>query len=65
VSNRENHLWRNASRAADRPNHFYAPFPGQASAADFARFKADPLVLFEDGLPDLYRPGAPPRPPGR
>lgn len=30
--------WRNAS---DRETHFYAPFPGQASAADFTAWTAD------------------------
>jgi mannan endo-1,4-beta-mannosidase len=47
-------VWRNANRATDRPNHFFAPYPGQASAADFVRFRRDPYVLFEDEIPDLY-----------
>jgi mannan endo-1,4-beta-mannosidase len=49
-------VWRNANRDTDRPNHFYAPYPGHPSAADFKRFRDDPFVLFEDELPDLYRP---------
>lgn len=48
-------VWRNANPANDRPNHFYAPFPGHPSAPDFVRFKADPFVLLEDELPNLYR----------
>lgn len=48
-------VWRNSNDSTDRKNHFYAPYPGQASAADFLRFKQDPVVLFEDELPDLYR----------
>ena len=48
-------VWRNANNATDRPGHFFAPYPGQASADDFVRFRADPLVLFEDELPPLYR----------
>ena len=48
-------VWRNSNDATDRRNHFYAPYPGQASAADFLRFKQDPFVLFEDELPNLYR----------
>lgn len=48
-------VWRNANKATDRQNHFYAPYPGQASAPDFVRFKQDPYVLFEDELPELYR----------
>jgi mannan endo-1,4-beta-mannosidase len=47
-------VWRNANLATDRKNHFYAPYAGQASAADFARFRRDGLVKFEDDLPDLY-----------
>ncbi|GAA0562546.1 glycoside hydrolase family 26 protein [Chitinophaga japonensis] len=38
-------VWRNG-----RPDHYYAPFPGQASAADFKKFRADKRTLF---LPDL------------
>ncbi len=48
-------VWRNANPAFDRPDHFYAPYPGHPSAPDFVRFKEDPFVLFEDELPDLYR----------
>ncbi len=47
-------VWRNAP-ATRRSGHFYAPFPGHPSAADFVRFYQDPFVLFEDELPDLYR----------
>ncbi|MFL5581279.1 MAG: glycoside hydrolase family 26 protein [Gemmatimonadaceae bacterium] len=49
-------VWRNANRARERRLHFYAPYPGHPSAADFRRFRDDPLVLFEDELPDLYKP---------
>ena len=53
-------VWRNANRDTDRPNHFYAPYAGHPSAADFRRFRDDAYVLFEDELPDLYRaPRAP------
>ncbi len=48
-------VWRNANPATDRKEHFYAPYSGQKSAADFIRFKQDPQILFEDELPDLYR----------
>jgi len=47
-------VWRNANNQTDRPHHFLAPYRGQASAADFVRFREDPFVLFEDELPDLY-----------
>ena len=49
-------LWRNATQSTQHPRHFYAPYPGHASAADFRRFRESPLVRFEDEIPDLYRP---------
>jgi mannan endo-1,4-beta-mannosidase len=52
-------VWRNANPAHDRKNHFFAPYAGHASAADFRRFRDDPLVAFEDEIPDLYH--VPPR----
>jgi mannan endo-1,4-beta-mannosidase len=48
-------VWRNANRAREGREHFYAPYPGQASAADFARFRAHPRIVFEDELPPMYR----------
>lgn len=48
-------VWRNSNDATDRRNHFYAPYAGHPSAADFRRFRDDPYALFEDELPDLYR----------
>lgn len=47
-------VWRNANGATDRKNHFYAPYPGHKSAADFQRFYADPHTWFEGDLPALY-----------
>lgn len=44
-------VWRNA---VDRAGHFYAPPAGHPAAADFVRFREDPLILFEDELPNLY-----------
>lgn len=38
-------VWRNG-----RPDHYYAPFPGQASADDFKQFYNSPHVLFQDRL---------------
>ena len=58
-------VWRNANPANDRKDHFYAPYRGQASAADFVRFHADPLTLFEDDLPALYATPAKKRRPPR
>lgn len=34
-------VWRNG-----RPNHYYAPYPNQASAADFQKFSAHERVFF-------------------
>jgi len=48
-------VWRNANAERDRAGHFFAPYDGQPSAADFRRFKQHPLILFADKLPDLYR----------
>lgn len=48
-------VWRNANAIEDRPNHFFVPYPGHASANDFIDFYNSQLILFEDGLPDLYR----------
>jgi mannan endo-1,4-beta-mannosidase len=46
-------VWRNANKNRKK-GHFYAPYPGQASAPDFRAFKQDPLMLFEDELPPMY-----------
>ena len=47
-------VWRNAH---DRPTHFYAPYPGQESAADFVSFYNDPKTLFAGDLKDIYQKG--------
>lgn len=46
--------WRNSNNATDRPNHFYAPYAGHSSAADFVVFRNDPMIMFEDDLPSMY-----------
>jgi len=48
-------VWRNATFEREHRYHFFAPYPGQASVADFVRFRRDSLIFFEDELPDLYR----------
>jgi mannan endo-1,4-beta-mannosidase len=45
-------VWRNDTRS---PTHYYAPYPGQVSVADFMQFKADPYTLFESDLKGIYR----------
>ncbi len=47
-------VWRNATVEREKRDHYYAPYPGQISAADFVRFREHPYVLFEDELPDMY-----------
>ena len=44
-------LWRNAR---ERPNHYYAPYPGQKSADDFVKFYNSPRTLFVNDIPNLY-----------
>ncbi len=52
-------VWRNAPRSAALPHHFFAPYAGQASAADFASFRRDPLLAFGGDVPNPYRaPGS-------
>lgn len=40
-------FWRNA---ANRPNHYYVPYPGQVSEADFVHFYKLPETLFLQDL---------------
>jgi len=42
-------LWRNA-----HVNHFYAPYPGQASAPNFIKFYDYANTSFEKDIPDMY-----------
>ncbi len=44
-------LWRNAR---ERVTHYYAPYPGQASAADFVEFYNNPRTLFARDVKNLY-----------
>lgn len=43
-------VWRNAH---DMPGHFYAPWPGQASAKDFQLFHRDKRTLFSKELKQI------------
>ena len=45
-------VWRNDTRI---PTHYYAPYPGHTSEADFMKFYNDPFTLFEKDLPDIYK----------
>ncbi len=44
-------VWRNAR---ERTTHYYAPYPGQASAADFVEFYNLPRTLFANDMKNLY-----------
>ncbi|MES2675194.1 MAG: glycosyl hydrolase [Pseudomonadota bacterium] len=48
-------MWRNATEGGHNKKHFYVPYKGQASAADFVKFKLSDHVLFEDELPAMYK----------
>lgn len=45
-------VWRNAR---ERPDHYYAPYPGQLSADDFVSFYNHPGTLFIRDIPNLYQ----------
>ncbi len=45
-------VWRNDARS---PTHYYVPFPGHPSTADFLKFYRDPYTLFENDLRGLYK----------
>lgn len=45
-------VWRNAR---ERVTHFYAPYPGQASADDFVNFYNHPKTLFAADVNSLYK----------
>lgn len=47
-------VWRNANSEHDRPDHYYAPYPGHPSAENFREFRNHNLMLFESDLPNLY-----------
>lgn len=47
-------LWRNEYDPNNQGNHFYAPFEGHSSTANFQEFYKNPLILFNSDLPDMY-----------
>ena len=44
-------VWRNDSKS---PTHYYAPYPGHISEADFKKFYDSPFTLFESDLKNIY-----------
>lgn len=47
-------VWRNATNKS-KPGHFYAPYPGHASAKDFVEFSRHEKMCFQNNLPNLYK----------
>jgi len=47
-------VWRNANKARENIDHYYAPYKGHSSEADFIEFYNNPATLFESNLPDMY-----------
>lgn len=47
-------VWRNAW-TGQRPNHFYAPYPGHHSAPDFVEFSQSPRIVLNNRMPSMYR----------
>lgn len=45
-------VWRNAH---DKPKHFYAPYPGHASAQDFQKFYNDRRTLFAKDMEKVLK----------
>ncbi len=45
-------VWRNAR---EKPNHYYAPYPGQASANNFVEFYNQSKTLFCKDIKSLYK----------
>jgi len=46
-------FWRNAF---NNPNHFYVPYAGHASAADFKKFTEDKKILMNKNISAMYAP---------
>jgi len=44
-------LWRNAF---NKETHFYAPYPGHSSAADFKKFTDTPEILLNKEIKPMY-----------
>ncbi|MEJ7587569.1 MAG: glycosyl hydrolase [Ferruginibacter sp.] len=45
-------VWRNDARSA---THYYAPYPGHVSEADFLKFYQNKFTLFENDLKNIYQ----------
>jgi len=45
--------WRNQNRNSN--DKYWIPVEGDSLLPDFIKFHADPFMLFEDNIPDMYR----------
>jgi mannan endo-1,4-beta-mannosidase len=45
-------VWRNA---VEKPDHYYAPYPGQISANDFVKLEKEKRTLFQKDIKNMYR----------
>jgi len=48
-------MWRNKYDPAHTGHHFYGPWTGHSSAADFVKFYKSSFTLFSSDLPDMYK----------
>lgn len=48
-------MWRNKYDPAHEGHHFYGPWSGHSSAADFVKFYQSSFTLFSSDLPDMYK----------
>lgn len=48
-------MWRNKYDPSHGGHHFYGPWAGHSSAADFVKFYESPITLFSKDLPDMYK----------
>lgn len=48
-------MWRNKYDPTHTGHHFYGPWTGHSSAADFVKFYESSFTLFSNDLPDMYK----------
>src|SRR5690606_6891984 len=48
-------MWRNKYDPSFTGHHFYGPWAGHSSAADFVKFYESSFTLFSADLPDMYK----------
>lgn len=48
-------VWRNATKAVENRDHYYAPYKGQLSAPDFLKMVETKRVMLENELPNMYK----------